>query len=524
MKTSTVTTQTPNAKASMTLEDMSPAIPLPDAPQGLMVLGPQVTLHFVEGDWNKANTYDYYDVVQVDGTSYIAVQDVPANTEITDTDYWAKWNDPNAQVQQMQDTISLYNSRISALENRFYVVGENCPYKTIQEAFNKANADGGGTIIIMPGEYDEAIAAPATRPPVSFIGVSKDKCIWKSSEYGYDNACFAGTGDYTFQNLTFIKGEENGGAMHSTQVNDGGYALHFDSVANSGTVLVDNCFILSYENCAIGCGTRLNQHLIFTNNVIKSVTRTTWSNLGCFIYHTSLAAEDMTGQQIDLVNNNFIYEGNGKVAMTLHNNGTNNVTINPTFINNKLSSPLLLSDWSSCVTFTNSATGKLELTGTKCFGNDIPQFNYTGAIVNGNGSPVDRNNVDETGFMVTSNFPNKPDFVKQVTGITLNPYQGASAALIMGILDDYIGYYNNNGLKSVMLGSVISSTSFSRPSSYLIHTLRGSNSVIGIYFKANGDGSFTNDLIIGYDITANMICVGVMNDGTPTWHTLAMSN
>ncbi len=114
--TKTVNVETTNARASTTLTDTTPTVPLPDIPQGLMVIGPQVTLHFVEGAWNKANSYDYYDVVQVDGTSYIAVQDVPANTEITNTTYWAKWNDPNAQVELLQGTVNTFDSRIKKAE------------------------------------------------------------------------------------------------------------------------------------------------------------------------------------------------------------------------------------------------------------------------------------------------------------------------------------------------------------------------------------------------------------------------
>ena len=113
-ETKTVNVETTNARASTTLTDTTPTVPLADLPQGLMVVGPQVTLHFVEGEWSKANSYDYYDVVRVDGTSYIAVQDVPANTEITDTEYWAKWNDPNAQMELLQDTVYTFDRRITS--------------------------------------------------------------------------------------------------------------------------------------------------------------------------------------------------------------------------------------------------------------------------------------------------------------------------------------------------------------------------------------------------------------------------
>ena len=106
---------TPTAKATTVLEDSSPVLPLPDTPQGVMAVGPRVTFHFVQ-DYNQANSYDYYDVVNVDGTSYIAIQDVPANTPIANESYWVKWNDPNAQFELLQTTVENFNSRITAAQ------------------------------------------------------------------------------------------------------------------------------------------------------------------------------------------------------------------------------------------------------------------------------------------------------------------------------------------------------------------------------------------------------------------------
>ena len=114
--TKTGTIETENALVRTNVTDKTPTVPLPDTPQGMMVIGPQVTLKFIEGEWSDENTYDYYDVVQSNGTSYIAVQDVPVGTALTDTEYWAKWNDPNAQVKLMQDTIDMFDSRINAAE------------------------------------------------------------------------------------------------------------------------------------------------------------------------------------------------------------------------------------------------------------------------------------------------------------------------------------------------------------------------------------------------------------------------
>lgn len=135
MQTSTSVAQTTNAKATTTLEDTSPAVPLPDTPQGVMVLGPQVTFNFIQEPYNQGNSYNYYDVVLVDGTSYIAVQNVPANTPITNTDYWAKWNAPNAEFEQLQDTVETFDQRIR--DNADAIVLANNHISEINEKIGK---------------------------------------------------------------------------------------------------------------------------------------------------------------------------------------------------------------------------------------------------------------------------------------------------------------------------------------------------------------------------------------------------
>ena len=184
--TKTVNVETTNARASTTLIDTTPTVPLPDTPQGLMVIGPQVTLHFVEDEWNKANSYDYYDVVQVDGTSYIAVQDVPANTEITNTTYWAKWNDPNAQVELLQQTVSQFEGRIAqnaadilAIKTTYfkndpvYYGADPTGVKDSTTAIqNCIDANKGGTVVFTQGVY--LVSAPILTPYPSAQRVSID--------------------------------------------------------------------------------------------------------------------------------------------------------------------------------------------------------------------------------------------------------------------------------------------------------------------------------------------------------------
>lgn len=108
--------QTPTAKATTVLEDTDAVLPLPNMPQGVMALGPRITFNFITSGYNQGNSYNYYDVVNIDGTSYIAIQDVPANTPITNTAYWIKWNDPNAQYALLQNTVQAFNGRLTATE------------------------------------------------------------------------------------------------------------------------------------------------------------------------------------------------------------------------------------------------------------------------------------------------------------------------------------------------------------------------------------------------------------------------
>lgn len=132
---------TPSAKATTVLEDSTPVLPLPDMPQGVMAVGPQVTLRFIKEAYNQANSYNYYDVVKVDGTSYIALQNVPANTPITNTDYWVKWNDPNAQVELLQSTVEQFDGRITANTNSITTANGNI--EQLQDYVDKANVLSG---------------------------------------------------------------------------------------------------------------------------------------------------------------------------------------------------------------------------------------------------------------------------------------------------------------------------------------------------------------------------------------------
>ena len=107
--------ETDNAQVKGTLTDKT--ISAPDAPPtGLLAVGPRVTFNFITDAWNKGNSYSYYDVVQVDGNSYIARQNVPSGIDITNTDYWIHWADPNAQYKELYDVVQTFQSQLDTLK------------------------------------------------------------------------------------------------------------------------------------------------------------------------------------------------------------------------------------------------------------------------------------------------------------------------------------------------------------------------------------------------------------------------
>ena len=104
---------TPGAAVSGTLTDKEVVAPIAP-PDGLRADGPRVTFHFA-GTWDAGNTYVYYDVVKDNsGASWICkYPQVPKGTPLEEGAYWTRWADPNIEIEEMHQTLQLYNARIS---------------------------------------------------------------------------------------------------------------------------------------------------------------------------------------------------------------------------------------------------------------------------------------------------------------------------------------------------------------------------------------------------------------------------
>lgn len=64
------------------------------------------------GAWDKASEYAALSVVYTNDQSYVSRKTVPANTEITNTEFWIKSADWNAQVTQYNQNVERYQANV----------------------------------------------------------------------------------------------------------------------------------------------------------------------------------------------------------------------------------------------------------------------------------------------------------------------------------------------------------------------------------------------------------------------------
>ena len=132
---------TPGATVTGTLRDNLPIMPVAPG-TGRVAIGPRVTFNFITEAWNNANSYQYYDVVQVSGNSYIARQNVPAGIEITDTDYWVHWADPNAQYQELYNVVQTFQSSLTTLQSSVETLQDEMQKLTSGDTYSDLASNG----------------------------------------------------------------------------------------------------------------------------------------------------------------------------------------------------------------------------------------------------------------------------------------------------------------------------------------------------------------------------------------------
>lgn len=271
-------------------------------------------------EWEGGRAYEPLTLVTYLNSSYLSKKEVPASVgdPASNPAYWVVTGAYNGQIATLQN-------QIDQLNDTLYIVGTNAKYQTITDAFNACISNGGGTILITEGVYDEVINAGVVSVPVTFLGTDRRKSIWRSSTGGYLNAPFTGGGNLTFTNLTMYK------KAPASQTTEGGYALHLDYPGAEGTMNIIGCDLISEENAALGCGTRTNQQIYVYDTIMRTDLHNGITSVnGALLYHTAPEASQ-TNQKFSCINS--IIHGSSAIANIL-NSAANDINVDLTLINN----------------------------------------------------------------------------------------------------------------------------------------------------------------------------------------------
>lgn len=60
------------------------------------------------GEWSSENSYEAIEAVKHNAFTYISKQPVPAGVDISNTDFWLLWADPNAQMEELRQLVAGY--------------------------------------------------------------------------------------------------------------------------------------------------------------------------------------------------------------------------------------------------------------------------------------------------------------------------------------------------------------------------------------------------------------------------------
>lgn len=251
----------------------------------------------IMGEWNKALQYEALSIVTHLGNSFTSKVPVPANIDITNTDYWVNTGNYNAQVEAYRketleakelanntnadlqafkktqtstnngftNKIDLTTSALNGLKNVVFngdtpnvitVAKSGGRFHTINEAITFAkkycSRNNRITILICGGVYNESIVL-TKNPGIDLIGVGMPEIV---SDEAHPNGAANIYGDTYIEGIFF----------HSTS--ESAYAFHLDGSTDTSygtTVTVVNCKFTSEHEPALGCGCTRGCNYTFIN-------------------------------------------------------------------------------------------------------------------------------------------------------------------------------------------------------------------------------------------------------------------
>lgn len=121
----------------------------------------------IMGEYNNETAYEALDIVTSGGVGYISRQPVPANTAVTNKEYWAMWGSGNAAIDSLTQRVATNENDITALETGLQQTNQSLknlvipwePASTLKgdgstdntAVFGQLNANT--PVSLMPGSY-----------------------------------------------------------------------------------------------------------------------------------------------------------------------------------------------------------------------------------------------------------------------------------------------------------------------------------------------------------------------------------
>lgn len=256
-------------------------------------------------------------------------------------------------------------------------------FETINEALNYAytieSKENPINIIIHNGVYKEVLNIGGMHN-ISLIGVNRNHCIIRDDSGLYNNAPVRIEGNSLVKNLTLIATHKDNPNFEANVGDDYlcSYAIHVDDVHPNDDseylFRIENCYLYSEQNAAIGMGLQKNQRVEVVNcEIIKNIsdymyTTHTKANKGAFFVHPKwkLDSDEPINQKL-VVDNCRIKTNKGNALFVEGSNANEHFEM--TYYNNCLYSDELGKE----NVFVNEATGAI-LTNDS-FGNNVEELN-----------------------------------------------------------------------------------------------------------------------------------------------------
>ncbi|MBR3320599.1 MAG: hypothetical protein IKG04_01445, partial [Exiguobacterium sp.] len=151
--------------------------------------------------WDSSKEYDVFSIVEYQGTNYIAVQDVPIGTMITNTDYWQPANTVIDQINAMSIVVSKLQEKALTVDPDDYGGTDS---QRIQAAIDEIGDTDSGVIILRRMynlDANVTFKTHSLRRTLRVIGLSNN-AGFNMDEYHF-NGDAAAAGGIFFDNVYF---------------------------------------------------------------------------------------------------------------------------------------------------------------------------------------------------------------------------------------------------------------------------------------------------------------------------------